>query len=125
MRRRAGALAGGSAAAQACAADARLAACANFDGLQEGGPFAVEAGEPEPGQPFLFVTKERSLHPRLEAQLAGLPRLTRVVLPRAAHRDFADGPLFAPTLLPTTRPVDRLHAQVRRSTRAFFQRSLA
>jgi hypothetical protein len=53
-----------------------------------------------PAQPFLFITKEWALPPRLEAQLAGLPQFSRVVIPEAAYLDIADGPLFEPALLP-------------------------
>lgn len=116
---------GGLAAAQACVADARFDACLNLDGLQDGGPFSVKAGEPIPQQPFLFITKEAALHPRLEALLATVPTYSRVIIPEAAHRDFSDGPLFEPAFLPLPRTIDRVHEQVRRATREFFQQVLA
>lgn len=115
---------GGITAAQACAAEARLKACLNLDGLQDGGPFSVRSGGPIPTQPFKFITKETTLAPRLEELLRGVPNFSRTIIPDAAHRDFSDGPLFEPSLLPLSRTIDRVNAQIRGAIREFFQQTL-
>ncbi len=116
---------GGITAAQACAADARLRACLNLDGVQAGGPFGAEAEPALPAQPFMFITKEAGLNPRGEAlwgQLAG-PAYLHVVA-GAAHDDFTDGPALTPTLWPGPGAAERVLAEVRGYTAAFMDSSL-
>ncbi len=50
--------------------------------------------------------------------------LSRTVIADAAHRDFSDGPLFEPSLLPFPRTIDRVNAQIRGAIREFFQQTL-
>jgi dienelactone hydrolase len=116
---------GGLTASEACAADARLKACANIDGLQPGGgAYSVRASEKIPEQPFLFLTKETNLQAPLQAQLASNKNLTQVVIARASHGDFADGPLFAPSLNPFRRNVDAVMNTTRTVVREFFEKYL-
>jgi pimeloyl-ACP methyl ester carboxylesterase len=115
---------GGLTAAQACAADARFTSCLNLDGLQEGGPFSVQAGGAAPRQPFMLITKASTLPPAAEQRLRSLPNLSLVVIPDAAHRDFSDGPLFEPSFNPFTRRIDRINLQIREELREFFLRTL-
>ncbi len=116
---------GGITAVQACRADARFRACLNFDGLQRGGPFSTEVHPEAPTQPFMFITKETQLDPRLSAgfqAVAGGSFL--VTLPQANHDSFTDGPLLLPSLLPLPNKADRLLALSRAYTLAFFDLTL-
>jgi len=98
---------GGIAAAELCAADPRVDACVNIDGQAAGGPFAAEPTFASPSRPFLFLTKEHELHPRLRETFEGGGAGTyRVVLPAAQHQDFADGARFIPRLVPLERSAD-------------------
>ena len=67
---------GGIAAAGACA-DARVDACANIDGQLAGGPFSARQDPSAPSKPFMFLTKEIELHPRLAEALRGRRQLAR------------------------------------------------
>jgi len=116
---------GGITAAQACAADTRLRACLNLDGLQAGGPFGAEAEPALPGQAFMFITKETALSQRAEAlwgQLTGEAYLR--VVPGAAHDSFTDGPLLLPDAWPGPGAEERVLAEVRSYTAAFLDHSL-
>lgn len=115
---------GGLTAAQGCVADARLKACLNLDGLQEGGPFSVRSGGAVPTQPFMFMTKATTLSPNAEQGLRNIPNLSLIVIPGAAHRDFSDGPLFEPALTPFSRPIDRINKRIRGEILAFFRQTL-
>lgn len=116
---------GGVTAVAACRQDARLAACVNLDGQLAGGPFGDRAQDRAPEQPFLFVTKETALHPvigdRFEEAGAGA---FRVVVPAARHDQFADGPLLAPSLLPTPRSAEQVVRATRDLVAAFFDLTL-
>lgn len=116
---------GGITAAQACLADARVRACLNLDGLQAGGPFAVEANPALPTQPFMLITKETSLPAPVTGWMDALPGGGYyVTLPGAAHDSFTDTPLLRAVLLPVPTPAAALLAQVRGYTRAFFDHTL-
>lgn len=116
---------GGLTAAQACLADVRLRACLNLDGLQAGGPFAVEANPTLPTQPFMLITKEATLPPAVTAWMAALPGGGySVTVPGATHASFTDTPLLSAVLLPMPTPATAILAQVRGYTRAFFDHTL-
>lgn len=97
---------GGLAAAEACRTDERIVACVNIDGQGAGGPFGADQESSSPSQPFLFITKERNIHPELASRFEARGRgAIRAVLPEAAHDDFTDGALFGSALNPLgTRP---------------------
>jgi len=116
---------GGITAVTACRQDARLVACANLDGQLAGGPFGAQAQHRAPEQPFLFVTKEASLHPAIGARFeeAGSGAF-RAVVPAASHEEFADGPLLTPSLLPLPRSAEQVVAATRGLVSAFFDHAL-
>jgi pimeloyl-ACP methyl ester carboxylesterase len=112
---------GGLAAIEACRRLARLVACVNIDGQAAGGAFGVEQAAVAPDQPFLFLTKERTLHPALAARFeAAGDGAYRVVLPDATHSAFADGPRFAPRILPLDGIADHVLAVERAVIAAFL-----
>jgi len=116
---------GGITAAQSCHSDERFKACLNLDGIQAGGPFSVYENPPLPGQSFMFITKEEELHPRTMAQFEALPGKGYLVqLQRATHDSFTDGPLMIPGVLPLENQADRILAQTRKYTVAFFRQEL-
>ncbi len=83
---------GGITAVQAAYASPVIRACLNVDGLQRGGPFAVEPADARPAQPFMFVTKEERLGPAATALLqSGSSPAYLVTTPGAQHGDFSDG----------------------------------
>lgn len=116
---------GGITAAELCAVDDRVDACVNIDGQAAGGPFASVASFVPPTRPFLFLTKERDLHVRLrEAFEAGGAGTYRVVLPAAAHADFADGARFDPRLTPLARSADAVQRLERDAVADFLDHEL-
>ena len=115
---------GGITAAEACKADVRLKACVNFDGLQRGGPFSMEETAIPPVQPFLFLTKESQLHPKLLERFESMPESYWVVLHGASHQSFTDGPLLQPSLLPGPKQADQLMRLVQTYTVAFLDQTL-
>lgn len=116
---------GGIAAAEACAADDRIDACANLDGLQAGGPYGMSEDVAPVAQPFMFVTKEEQLALDVEALLeAGGDDTYRVVLVGAAHDQFTDAPAFQPMLLPWDNDARDTLVAARRYLLAFFDRYL-
>jgi dienelactone hydrolase len=115
---------GGVAAAEACA-DARIDACLNIDGQLAGGPFSARGDPAPPSKPFMYLTKESAIHPSLEALFeAGGSDTFRVVVPAAAHDEFADPAMFRPRLLPTATTSDDVITVSRGLTRAFFDHVL-
>jgi len=90
---------GGITASEACKADARFRACLNFDGLQEGGPFSMEPTAIPPVQPFMFLTKEAELHPKLIESFESTQESYWVVIHGASHQSFTDGPLLQPAII--------------------------
>jgi pimeloyl-ACP methyl ester carboxylesterase len=116
---------GGIAAAELCATDVRVAACANIDGLSAGGPFSATPDVEPLERPFLFLTKERTLHPTLvEAFESTGEGAYRVVIPAATHQGFADGARFEPRVLPLGRPADAVQQVERDVVRAFLDHEL-
>ena len=92
---------GGLAAVEMCRQDPELAACVNIDGQNAGGPFGHEVDSVAPDQPFMYLTKETSIHDEINRRFetAGEGPV-RAVIPDAAHGDFTDGGLFEPELDP-------------------------
>jgi hypothetical protein len=91
---------GGITASDACKADPRFKACINLDGLQAGGPFSTDVSAVPPHQPFLFLTKESQLHPRLIESFESTNESYWVVIHGASHDNFTDGPMLESFLLP-------------------------
>ncbi|HUE99208.1 MAG TPA: hypothetical protein VMN99_08125 [Anaerolineales bacterium] len=115
---------GGITASEACKADARFKACLNFDGLQKGGPFSMEVSATPPEQPFLFLTKESQLHPRLLERFESMPESYWVVVHGASHQSFTDGPLLQPSLLPGANRADQFMELIQHYTLAFLDHVL-
>jgi hypothetical protein len=100
-------------------------ACVNIDGQAAGGPFSAVPSFVPPDRPFLFLTKERDLHARLrETFEAGGEGTYRVVLPVAAHGDFADGARFDPRLTPLARSADAVQRLERDAVADFLDHEL-
>ena len=115
---------GGVAAAMACR-DARVVACVNIDGQSGGGPFDVQPNPAAPSKPFLYLTKEVELHPALARLFeVGGTGTFRVVVPAAAHDQFADGASYRPRALPMAGIADDVITVSRGFTRAFFEHTL-
>jgi dienelactone hydrolase len=115
---------GGVAAAEACA-DPRIDACLNIDGQLAGGPFSARPDPVAPDKPFMYLTKESAIHPSLAALFeASGTGAFRVVVPAAAHDEFADPAMFRPRLLPTSNRADDAITVSRGLTAAFFDHTL-
>jgi len=115
---------GGITASEACKADPRFKACLNFDGLQKGGPFSIEETAIPPYQPFMFITKESQLHPKLIEKFKSLKESYWVVIHGASHNSFTDGPLLQPGLLPIQNQADRFMHLIQTYTLAFLDQTL-
>lgn len=115
---------GGLTASEACKADPRFQACINFDGLQRGGPFSMEESAIPPDQPFLFLTKEAELHPKLIERFEATSESYWVVVHGAAHDHFADGLLLQPSLWPGPNQADQFMELIERYTLAFLDQTL-
>ncbi|HEX5941433.1 MAG TPA: hypothetical protein VFY66_04110, partial [Anaerolineales bacterium] len=115
---------GGITASEACKSDPRFIACLNFDGLQRGGPFSMEGTALPPEQPFLFLTKEAQLHPRLMERFESMSESYWVVVHGATHQSFTDGPLLQPALLPVPNQADRMMSLIQQYSLAFLDQTL-
>lgn len=115
---------GGITASEACKADVRFKACLNFDGLQRGGPFSMEETASPPTQPFLFLTKETQLHPKLIERFESTQESYWVVIHGASHQSFTDGPLLQPSLFPGRNQADRLMSLIQEYSLAFLGQAL-
>ena len=115
---------GGIAASEACKADARFKACVNFDGLQRGGPFSMEERAIPPEKPFLFLTKESQLHPKILERFESMPESYWIVVYGALHQSFTDGPLLQPSLLPGPNQADRFMVLIQKYTLGFLDQTL-
>ena len=115
---------GGITASDACKVDLRLKACLNFDGLQNGGPFSMDESAIPPEQPFMFITKESRLHPRLIESFESTKESFWVVIHGASHDSFTDGPLLQPTLLPIPNQADQFMNLIQKYTLAFLDQTL-
>ncbi|HKY54606.1 MAG TPA: hypothetical protein VJM08_09885 [Anaerolineales bacterium] len=115
---------GGIAASETCKADARFKACLNYDGLQRGGPFSMEETAIPPDQPFMFITKESQLHPKLIESFESTAESYWVVLHGASHQSFTDGPLLQPSLLPGRNRADQFMDLIQEYSIAFLNHTL-
>lgn len=115
---------GGITASEACKADARFRACLNFDGLQKGGPFSTEETAIPPKQPFMFMTKESQLHPKLIEQFESISESYWVIVHDASHDSFTDGPLLQPHLLSIPDQADKVMSFIQKYTLAFLDQNL-
>ena len=115
---------GGITASEACKADRRFKACLNYDGLQNGGPFSMEETAVPPEQPFMFITKESQLHPRLIESFESVSESYWVVVHGASHQSFTDAPLIQPALLPGSNKADHLMSLIEEYSLAFLNHTL-
>jgi hypothetical protein len=115
---------GGITASEVCKIDARFRACLNFDGLQKGGPFSTEETAIPPDQPFMFMTKEPQLHPKLIEKFESTLESYWVVIHGASHDSFTDGPLLQPQILPTPNRADHVALLIQSYTLAFLDQTL-
>jgi hypothetical protein len=115
---------GGITASEACKADSRFRACLNFDGLQKGGPFSMEASAIPPTQPFLFLTKEAHLHPKLIESFESTRESYWVVIHGASHQSFTDGPMLQPSIIPGSNDADEIMRLIQKYTMAFLDQTL-
>ena len=115
---------GGITASEACKAEDRLRACFNMDGIQRGGPFSTEESAITPLQPFLFLTKESQLPPRLIEKFEAMNQSFFVVLHGASHQSFSDGPVLQPALLPFPNRADRAMSLIQGYVVAFLDQTL-
>lgn len=115
---------GGITASEACKADARFKACLNYDGLQNGGPFSMEETAIPPKQPFMFITKESQLHPRLIQIFESTTESYWVVVHGASHQSFTDSPLLQPSLLPGPNQADQIMNLVQSHSLEFLDHAL-
>jgi hypothetical protein len=115
---------GGITASEACKADARFRACINFDGLQKGGPFSMEETAIPPEQPFMFITKEAQLHPKLIEQFESTRESYWIVVHGASHESFTDGLSLQPHVLPLSTSADQMMSLIQRYTLAFLVKTL-
>jgi hypothetical protein len=108
-----------------CRNEAALVACLNIDGQAAGGPFGYEQGALAPDQPFMFLTKEASIHKelnrRFEAAGAGA---VRAVVPVAEHGDFTDGGMLEPDMNPFSNTARSVMVSSRSLVGAFFDQWL-
>ncbi len=115
---------GGIAASEACKSDVRFKACLNFDGLQQGGPFSMDEKMLPPAQPFLFLTKESQLHPKIIESFESTSQSYWVVVHGTSHDSFTDGPLLRPSLLPFPNQAEQLMSFIQQYTLAFLNQTL-
>ncbi len=115
---------GGITAAVASAADARLVACVNVDGLMAGGPYAVRPDGKVPAQPFAYIGKERTISEKTARLVKDNPRGSLVVVQGVSHQDFIDSASFQPALNPFDGTARRALSEAGRATREFFEKQL-
>lgn len=88
----------------------------------------IGAAPAAPAKPYLFLTKDADLHPTIAAafETAGHAGhdCVRVIVPDAAHDQFADGPMFTPTLSPWPGTARNVATLTRGFALAFFDRAL-
>lgn len=116
---------GGLTAVELCRGEPRVDACLNIDGQAAGGAFGTSPDDEVPEQPFMFLTKEETIHEELAARFeAGGEGGYRVVIPAASHDDFADGSLFVPSIWPFARTADKVNQVTRGFVNGFFDLTL-
>jgi hypothetical protein len=84
----------------------------------------MEATAIPPSQPFLFLTKESQLQPRLLQSFESTTESYWVIVHGASHGSFSDEPVLQPSLLPLTDRSDRLMGLIREYTLAFLDHAL-
>ncbi len=116
---------GGISAAEMCRTDATITACINVDGQAAGGPFGYEQDAVAPDQPFMFLTKEASIHEELHSRFesAGAGAV-RAVVPGAEHGDFTDGGMLEPDINPFANTARSVLVSSRALVGAFFDQWL-
>ena len=115
---------GGITASEACKAEPSFRACFNLDGIQRGGPFSPQESASPPEQPFLFLTKELRLPPKLIEKFESTKQSYWIVIRGARHGSFTDGPLLQPNWLPIPNQADHIMALIQRYTLAFLEQAL-
>jgi len=115
---------GGIVASDVCKAVPDIKACINFDGLQKGGPFSMEETALPSTQPFLFLTKEEQLHPKLLQRFETTSESYYVVVHGASHDSFTDGPQLRPSLLLFPNRTDQFMSVIQKYTLAFLDQIL-
>ena len=115
---------GGITASESCKADTRFRACLNLDGIQRGGPFSTEETAIPPEQPFLFLTKEPKLPPKLIEKFESTQESYWIVIHEATHDSFGDGPLLQPSLLPISNRAAQIMSLIQKYTLAFLDQAL-
>ncbi|HSL28976.1 MAG TPA: hypothetical protein VK900_07240 [Anaerolineales bacterium] len=115
---------GGITASEACKVNERFKACLNLDGLQAGGPFSMDETTLPPNQPFMFLTKEAQLHPRLLERFEAMTESYWIVVHGAAHDSFTDGPMLQSALLPGSSQANRVMEVVQKYSVAFLDHVL-
>jgi hypothetical protein len=96
----------------------------NLDGIQRGGPFSTDETAIPPEQPFLFLTKESQLPPRLIEKFVSTTESYWVVIQDASHESFTDGPLLQPGLLPISNRADQISSLIQEYALAFLDQTL-
>jgi hypothetical protein len=89
-----------------------------------GGPFSTDESAIPPVQPFLFLTKEAQLHPKLIEKFESTTESYWVVIHRASHQSFTDGPSLRPGLLPLPTHADQILTLTQKYTLAFLNQTL-
>jgi hypothetical protein len=115
---------GGITASEVCKANALVRACFNMDGIQRGGPFSTAESAIAPQQPFLFLTKESQLPPRLIEKFKAMDESYLVIVHEASHQSFSDGPVLQPGWLPIPNHADRVTSLIQSYTLAFLDQTL-
>jgi hypothetical protein len=77
-----------------------------------------------PEQPFLFLTKESQLHPRLLERFELISASYWVVVHGASHQSFTDGPSIRPSILPGPNQADEWMSLIQKYTLAFLDQTL-
>jgi dienelactone hydrolase len=112
---------GGLAAVEMCRQDPGISACLNIDGQNLGGPFGHEVDALAPDQPFMYLTKETSIHDEMNRRFETAGEgAVRALIPSAAHGDFTDGGLFEPRLDPFAGNARSVAVSTRSLVGAFF-----
>lgn len=116
---------GGISAVEMCRADSAIAACLNIDGQSVGGPFGYERAASAPEQPFMYLTKETSIHDAIHGRFEGAGAgAVRAVVPVAEHGDFTDGGLLEPEVNPFSNTARSVMVTTRALVSAFFDQWL-
>lgn len=77
-----------------------------------------------PNQPFLFLTKEAQLRPKLIGGFESMSESYWVVVHGATHQSFTDGPVLLPSLMPGPNQADRFMGLIREYSLAFLDQTL-